>query len=354
MTGITRRVILRGSSCEVGIGGGEPIRVQTMLNKLPEDTKGNLEQAKRCVDAGAEIIRYSVPNEDALPTLERLIKEIPVPIVADIHFNGEMAIESAKRGVAKLRINPGNIGGFDKTIPVVEAAKANGCAIRVGVNAGSLDKEISENPNLTFPEKLCASATQYADFLEKDCNFKNYVVSIKAHDVNTSVEANKAFSKARPDVPLHIGITEAGTQFQGLIKSSAGLALMLTQGIGDTIRVSLTDDPETEVRAGWGILSAIGLRRRGVELISCPTCARTQVDVIGIAKQIEEALQNETKPIKVAVMGCVVNGPGEAADANVGVACGKGSAVLFSHGNIIKKVTEAEIVDTLLEEIQKL
>lgn len=350
----TNKVVLHGSKCDVIIGGGQPVVVQTMLNMKPGDIAGNIEQAKCCVDNGCEVIRFSVPNEEALVTLESLVKKIDIPVVADIHFNAKMAIESAKRGVAKIRINPGNIGGLEKTAEVVDVCKRNNCAIRIGVNAGSLDKKIAERQDISFPEKLCTSAMEYINFLRDECNFSNVVVSLKAHDVNACVEANRLFANKMPSVPLHIGITEAGSAFQGLIKSGAGLGILLSEGIGDTIRISLTDDPELEVRAAWTLLSSLNLRRRGPEIISCPTCARTQVDLISIVREIEGELSKITKPVKVAIMGCVVNGPGEAADADVGVACGKGSAVLFSHGKIIRKVNESEIVFSLLEEIDNL
>lgn len=350
----TNKVVLRGTGQTVAIGGGEPVVVQTMLNKKPDDAKGNIEQAKRCIDAGCEVIRFSVPNAIALRTIEALIKEIEIPIVADIHFDAEMAIQSAKAGAAKIRINPGNIGGLEKTRDVIDVCKECGCAVRVGVNAGSLDKAIAERQGISFEEKLCESAMQYANFLINDCDFHNLVVSLKAHDVNSCVKANRIFARKMPTVPLHIGVTEAGSAFQGLIKSGAGLGILLSEGIGDTLRISLTDDPEVEVRAAWTLLSALNLRSRGPEFISCPTCARTQVDLISIVSDIEAKLATLTKPVKVAIMGCVVNGPGEAADADVGVACGKGSAVLFSHGKIIRKVDESEIVSSLLEEIDKL
>lgn len=349
MSSKTREIKLHSVTKDVVIGGGNPVVVQTMLNMKPDDVSGNIEQAKKCIDAGCEVIRFSVPNEAALKTLKELISNVSIPVVADIHFNHELAIASAEAGAAKIRINPGNIGGFEKTRQVVNICKEKDCAIRIGVNAGSLEKEIAEDETLKFEEKLCASAKNHCDFVLSECGFEKLVVSIKAHDVLSTVKANELFSQMMPEIPLHIGITEAGSAFQGLIKSGAGLGILLNEGIGDTIRISLTDDPQTEVRAGWQLLSALNLRRRGVEIISCPTCARTEVDIIGIVKQVEEKLATVTKPVKVAIMGCVVNGPGEAADADLGVACGRGSAVLFSRGKIIKKVSETEIVDTLVD-----
>ena len=347
-------ITLKGSKRHVSIGGNAPISVQTMLKKPANNIKANVEQAKRCQEAGAEIIRFSVPDEEALKTLEVLVKEIEGPIVADIHFDHNLACSSARVGAAALRINPGNIGGFEKTAKVVDVAKECNCVIRVGVNAGSLEEGLSNDENLTFCEKLATSALRNVEFIENECNFCNLVVSIKASDVNSCIEANMLFHKKRCDVPLHIGITEAGTFFQGVVKNSVGIGILLNNKIGNTIRVSLSDEPENEVRAAWHILSSLDLRRRGVEIVSCPTCARCQVDMIRIANEVQGALENMVKPIQVAVMGCVVNGPGEAKNCDIGVACGKASAVLFKNGKIIRKVSESEIVGELLDEISKM
>ncbi len=347
-------VILNGMKRQVSVGGGSPIRIQTMLKEPAHDIESNVEQAKRCQDVGAEIIRFSVPDDEALKTLEALVGKIEVPIVADIHYNHQLACDSARAGAAALRINPGNIGGFERTAQVVEAAKECNCAIRIGVNAGSLEKDISENNDFSFCDKLVMSALKNLEFIERECNFHNLVVSIKASDVNSCIEANRLFHKKRSDVVLHIGITEAGTLFQGVVKSSVGIGILLTEKIGDTIRVSLSDIPENEVRAGWHIVSSLDLRRRGVEIVSCPTCARCQVDMIKIANDVQRSLENSTKPIKVAVMGCVVNGPGEASNCDIGIACGKGTAQLFKNGKIIRKVSESEIVAVLLDEISKM
>ena len=276
-----------------------------------------------------------------------------MPVIADIHFSAELAIEAARRGAAKLRINPGNIGGLEATVPVLEAAKAAGIPIRIGVNAGSLDSALAERSDLTLPEKLVESASSYVSFCHEQ-GFYDVVVSAKAHDVPTTVATYRLLSQRMPEVPLHIGVTEAGTLFQGLIKSASGLGILLEQGIGDTMRISLTDDPVEEIRACWTLLSALGLRRRDPELVSCPTCGRCQVDLIPIAKEVEKRLRDVHRPIQVAVMGCVVNGPGEAADADIGVACGKGSGVVFAHGKTLRKVEEAAIVDVLMEEIGNL
>ena len=263
-----------------------------------------------------------------------------------------IAIEAARRGAAKLRINPGNIGGWEKTDAVIEAAREAGIPIRVGVNAGSLDEGLKAREDLTLPEKLAASAVDYVRHFEER-GFHDVVVSAKAHDVMTTVKTYRMLAKAIPEVPLHIGITEAGTLMQGVIKSASGLGILLEEGIGDTMRISLTDEPTAEIRACWMLLAALDLRRRGPEIISCPTCGRCQVDLIDLAKRVDERLAACTAPIKVAVMGCVVNGPGEAADADLGVACGAGSGVIFSKGKVLRKVDEACIVEALTEEIEK-
>ena len=327
--------------------------VQSMLNLPLEDVAGNLAQIERLAKAGCEIIRIAIPHKSDLEYFEEICAKSPLPVVADIHFSAEIAIEAAKRGAAKLRINPGNIGGLDACIPVFEAAKAAHIPIRIGVNAGSLDKELAARSDLSLPEKLATSARRYVEFCYEQ-GFYDAVVSAKAHDVPTTVAAYRLLSQTMPEVPLHIGVTEAGTLFQGLVKSASGLGILLEQGIGDTMRISLTDDPVEEVRACWTLLAALGLRRRDPELVSCPTCGRCQVDLISLAKQVETSLKDIHRPIQVAVMGCVVNGPGEAADADIGVACGKESGVIFARGKTLRKVEEAAIVDALMEEIGKL
>ena len=343
---ITRRVQVGN----VAVGGGAPVAVQSMLNARADDTDENLGQIELLAQAGCEIVRMAIPRRDCLDTFEDVCRRSPLPVVADIHYDPVIAIEAAKRGAAKLRINPGNIGGLDATVPVLEAAREAGIPIRIGVNAGSLDQALADRDDLTLPQKLAASASQYARFCEEN-GFEDLVVSAKAHDVMTTVATYRLLAREIPHIPLHIGVTEAGTQFQGIIKSASGLGILLAEGIGDTLRISLTDDPVNEVRACWTLLSALDLRRRGPEIISCPTCGRCQVDLIALAKQVEERLQTVSSPVKVAVMGCVVNGPGEARDADIGVACGKGSGVVFKHGEIVRKVSESEIVDALMAEI---
>lgn len=338
---------------KVTLGGGASCVVQSMLNLPLEDVEGNLAQIERLAEAGCELIRIAIPHKRDLNYFEEICQKSVLPVIADIHFSAEIAIEAAKRGAAKLRINPGNIGGLEACVPVLEAARNAGIPIRIGVNAGSLDEDLAARNDLTLPEKLAESARGYVEFCESQ-GFYDLVVSAKAHDVPTTVEAYRLLSKTLPTIPLHIGVTEAGTLFQGLIKSASGLGILLEQGIGDTLRISLTDDPVEEVRACWMLLSALGLRRRDPELVSCPTCGRCQVDLISIAKEVEDRLKEIHRPLQVAVMGCVVNGPGEAADADIGVACGKGSGVIFTHGKTLRKVEEAAIVDVLMEEIGRL
>lgn len=338
---------------EVPVGGGAPCAVQSMLNYALNDVAANVEQIKRLREAGCEIIRIAIPLKKDLDFFESICEQSPLPVVADIHFSAEIAIEAARRGAAKLRINPGNIGGLEKTKLVIEAAKAAGIPIRIGVNAGSLDSSIAQREDLSLAEKLTLSAKGYVDFCFEQ-GFYDVIVSAKAHDVPTTVATYRLLSEEIPEVPLHIGVTEAGTLFQGLIKSASGLGILLEEGIGDTMRISLTDDPIEEIRACWTLLAALGLRRRNPELISCPTCGRCKVDLIGLAKQVERRLSEVNRPLQVAVMGCVVNGPGEAASADIGVACGDGSGVIFSQGKTLRRVEEAAIVDVLMEEIGKL
>ena len=335
------------------LGGNAPVVVQSMLNAPAQDVEANLQQIYALAAAGCEVVRMAIPRRDCLDAFQQVCERSPLPVVADVHFDKVIAIEAARRGAAKLRINPGNIGGLEATDEVIQAAREAGIPIRVGVNAGSLDQALKERTDLTLPQKLAQSASEYVEYFYSR-GFKDVVVSAKAHDVPATIATYRLLAQRIPEVPLHIGITEAGTAFQGIIKSAAGLGVLLEQGIGNTLRISLTDDPVTEIRACWTLLSALGLRERGPEIISCPTCGRCQVDLIGLAKQVEERLAVVEKPMSVAVMGCVVNGPGEAADADIGVACGNGVGVLFAHGNMIRKVAEDQIVDALMEEINKL
>ena len=345
----TRRVMVGN----VPVGGGAPVAVQSMLNAKADDVEANLRQIEALAEAGCEIVRMAIPKRACLDAFEGVCASSPLPVVADIHFDPVIAIEAAKRGAAKLRINPGNIGGLEATVPVLDAAREAGIPIRIGVNAGSLDQELAARDDLELPQKLAASASQYAKFCEEN-GFNDLVVSAKAHDVMTTVRTYRLLAAEIPHIPLHIGVTEAGTQFQGIIKSASGLGVLLEEGIGDTMRISLTDDPVNEIRACWTLLAALDLRRRGPEIISCPTCGRCQVNLIDLAAQVEERLRSVKAPVKVAVMGCVVNGPGEARDADIGVACGAGSGAVFVKGETIRKVPEAQIVDALMEELAKL
>ena len=337
----------------VPVGGGAPCAVQSMLACAPDDVQENLSQIGRLADAGCEIIRMAIPRRDCLDAFQAVCEASPLPVVADIHFDAESAIQAARRGAAKLRINPGNIGGLEACNPVIDAAGEAGIPIRVGVNAGSLDDALAARDDLSLPQKLAESAAGYVEYFEGR-GYTDLVVSAKASDVQTTVAAYRILAQRMPHVPLHIGVTEAGTLFQGLVKSASGLGILLEEGIGDTMRISLTDDPVQEVRACWTLLGALDLRRRSPELVSCPTCGRCQVDLISLARTVEERLQQVPKPIKVAVMGCVVNGPGEAASADIGVACGQGSGVIFAGGQTLRKVPEEQIVDALMEEIAKL
>lgn len=338
---------------DVQIGGGAPVVVQSMTCTPTTDAASTLAQVRALAEAGCDIVRVSVPTKEALGPFGAICCESPVPIVADIHFDYRLAIGAVQAGAAKLRINPGNIGDWDRVDAVIDAAGEAGAAIRIGVNAGSLDRTIAERDDLTQPEKLVASSLEFIEHFEKR-GFADIVLSAKAHSVLTTLDTYRSLSREIPHVPLHLGVTEAGTVQQGTIKSSVGLGILLSEGIGDTMRVSLTADPVEEPPVCWGILSALGLRRRGPELVSCPTCGRTQVDLIGLAERVSDRLKTCDKPISVAVMGCVVNGPGEASDADVGVACGRGVGMVFRHGEVIRKVPEAQIVDALMEEIDKL
>lgn len=353
MQGLARERTRRVMVGSVPLGGGSPVVVQSMTCTPTVDADATLAQVNALVDAGCDLVRVAVPSREALGPFERICRESPVPIVADIHFDYRLAIGAVRAGAAKLRINPGNIGDWERVDAVIDAAGEAGAAIRIGVNAGSLDKRIAERGDLTQPEKLVASSLEFVEHFEKR-GFDDIVLSAKAHSVPTTIETYRALSRELPHVPLHLGVTEAGTVQQGTIKSAVGLGVLLAEGIGDTMRVSLTADPVEEPPVCWGILQSLGLRRRGPELVSCPTCGRTQVDLIGLAEEVGERLKGCSKPISVAVMGCVVNGPGEASDADVGVACGRGVGMVFRHGEVIRKVPEDQIVDALMEEIDRL
>ena len=336
----------------VQIGGGAPVVVQSMTCTDTADAQATLAQVCALAQAGCDIVRVSVPTEAALEGFRTICAESPVPIVADIHFNHKLAIGAVEAGASKLRINPGNIGDEDRIRQVVEMAKEKHIPIRIGVNSGSLEKELVEKYGGVTPQGLVESALKHVKILET-YDFHDIVVSIKASDVPFSLEAYRILSESIP-YPIHVGITEAGTVYIGTIKSAVGIGAILAMGIGDTIRVSLTGDPVEEVRAAKEILKCLGLRKFGIELISCPTCGRTQIDLISIANEVEKRCASIKKDIKVAVMGCVVNGPGEAKEADIGIAGGNGVGILFKKGELIRKVDESQLVDALMEEIDKL
>lgn len=336
----------------IKIGGDNPIAVQSMLNTPASDPEACVKQAKQLEKAGCEIIRTAVPNLDCVKTVYALKENINVPIVADIHFDYKIALECAEAGVDKIRINPGNIGSDERVKAVADKCREKNIPIRVGVNSGSLEKEILAKYGSPTPEALCESALYHTSLLEK-FDFDNIVISLKSSDVKKAYDAYSLISQ-KCDYPLHIGITEAGTQRMGIIKSSAGLGALLLNGIGDTMRVSLTADPVNEVYAAYDILKALGIRKHGVNIVSCPTCGRTKIDLISLASKVEDALKDCDKQITVAVMGCIVNGPGEAREADIGIAGGDGCGLIFKKGEILKKLPEADLLPALLEEIEKM
>jgi len=334
---------------KVPVGGGNPIVVQSMTKTDTVDVKSTVKQIKFLESTGCEIIRLAVPNMEAAKVLGFIKKSITIPMIADIHFDWRLALEAIKQGVDGLRINPGNIGAKWKVREVVAAAKDKGIPMRIGVNAGSLERELLKKYGHPKPEALVESAERHIQMLE-EMDFTNLKVSLKGSDVPTTVKAYRLFSK-KYDYPLHIGISEAGPPSTGIIKSSVGCGILLSEGIGDTIRVSLTAEPEEEVRVAYEILKSLGLRKKGVEIISCPTCGRCGIDLRGLATEVELRLREIDKPMKIAVMGCVVNGPGEAREADLGIAGGKGIGILFRKGKIIKKIKEKELLDELMNEI---
>ena len=334
------------------IGGGADITVQSMLCVPAHDIKGNVEQALRLQNAGCDIVRVTVPDKEALKTVEALKKAIDIPLVADIHFDYRLAVESVAAGVDKIRINPGNIGSDDKVKAVADACRNAGVPIRIGVNSGSLEKEILAKYGAVTPEAMVESGLYHISLLEK-FDFSDIVLSLKSSDTQNMYKAYElAAEKCR--YPLHLGVTEAGTESMGVIKSAAGIGGLLLRSIGNTIRISLTDDPVKEVEAGIKLLKAIGIRNDGIKFVSCPTCGRTEIDLIGIAKEAEKRLAKINKNLTVAIMGCVVNGPGEANAADIGIAGGKGCGVIFKKGEIIAKLPENQLLDRLVEEVEKM
>lgn len=332
------------------IGGSFPVLIQSMTNTKTENISATVAQIRELQVAGCEIIRVAVPTMEAARALRAIREQISIPLVADIHFDYRLALASIEAGVDKIRINPGNIGSKDRVKAVVDAAKGSGIPIRVGVNSGSLEKEIEKEYGGVTPQALVESAMRQVRYLE-ELDFGNIVVSIKSSDVRLNTDAYELIHPICP-YPLHLGVTEAGTSYSGLVKSSVGLGALLLRGIGDTIRVSLTADPVEEIRCAREILSATGLRRFGIQVISCPTCGRTEVDLIELARKVEERVKGIDKPLTIAVMGCVVNGPGEARHADLGVAGGKGEYLLFRKGIILRKLPESQVFDALLEEIE--
>ncbi|SCX90802.1 4-hydroxy-3-methylbut-2-en-1-yl diphosphate synthase [Lachnospiraceae bacterium XBB2008] len=331
------------------IGGGNPILIQSMTNTHTEDASATIAQIKRLEDAGCEIIRCTVPTIEAAEALREIKKNINIPLVADIHFDYKMAIAAMENGADKIRINPGNIGGRDRLSEVVRCAKERNIPIRVGVNSGSLEKDLVEKYGGVTAEGIVESALDKVAMIE-DMDYHEIVISIKSSDVLMCARAHELIAE-KTSYPLHVGITESGTLWSGNIKSSLGLGMILSQGIGDTIRVSLTGDPVEEVRTAKLILRTLGLRSGGIEVVSCPTCGRTRIDLIGLANKVEEMVADIPLDIKVAVMGCVVNGPGEAKEADIGIAGGIGEGVLIRHGEVIRKIPEDELLDALRDEL---
>ena len=332
------------------IGGGNPILIQSMTNTRTEDVKATVEQIHRLTEAGCEIIRCTVPNKEAAEAIKEIKKQISIPLVADVHFDYKMAIAAMENGADKIRINPGNIGSLDRIKAVVDTAKERNIPIRVGVNSGSLEKELVEKYHGVTAEGIVESALDKVKIIE-DLGYDNLVISIKSSDVMMCAKAHQLIAD-KTDHPLHVGITEAGTLFSGNIKSAVGLGIILSQGIGDTIRVSLTGDPVEEIKSAKLILRTLGLRKGGIEVVSCPTCGRTRIDLIGLANKVETMAAGFPLDIKVAVMGCVVNGPGEAKEADIGIAGGDGIGLLIKHGEIVQKLLEDQLLDALRHELE--
>ena len=348
MINVTRQIVVGG----IPIGGGAPVVIQSMLNTKTTDVEGSLAQIRQLAAAGCQIARLAVPNMEAARGFAEICRESPLPLVADIHFDYKLAIAAAEGGAAKIRINPGNIGGEDRVKAVVEVCAERHIPIRIGVNGGSLDKRLLEKYGHPTAEALVESAFEHLALLEKQ-GFYDTCVSMKSSTVPTMVAAARLF-RERCDYPIHIGVTETGPVRQGMIKSAMGIGALLLDGIGDTIRVSLTDDPVQEVYAAKDILKAAGLRKEGVNIVSCPTCGRTRIDLIGLVNQVDEALKDCQKPITVAVMGCVVNGPGEAREADIGIAGGDGWGMIFEKGEQVEKLPYDALLPALLERIGKM
>lgn len=349
---IQRRITRQIRVGSVAVGSDATISVQSMTNTPTGDVPAVVAQIRRLEAAGCDIVRVAVPDAAAAKAITGIKAQVRIPVIADVHFDHRLAIAAARSGADGLRINPGNIGGLKKVKAVIDCAKDCGIPVRIGVNAGSLEKDLLKKYNGSTPEGMVESALRQIDRL-RALDFHDIKVSLKASDVRRTVAAYRLLS-ARTDLPLHLGVTEAGTLFSGLVKSSLGIGMLLAEGIGDTLRVSLTRDPVEEVRAGFEILAALDIRRRGPEIIACPTCGRTRIDLFGIVERVERALSGMRAPIKIAIMGCVVNGPGEAREADIGVAGGDGVGVLFRKGRVVRKFPEERLVDVLIEEAASL
>jgi (E)-4-hydroxy-3-methylbut-2-enyl-diphosphate synthase len=343
----TRRVNVGG----IAVGGGAPLSVQTMTKTKTADVAGTVAQIVGAAEAGCDIVRVTVNDKEAAEAMRAIVQQSPIPVVADIHFNHVFALKAIEAGVAKVRINPGNIGSKERIHEVLSAAKDRGIPIRIGVNSGSLEEDILAKFGYPTAEALFESAMRHVAICDES-GFRDIVISVKSTDVRLMIEAYRLVA-ARTDIPLHLGVTEAGTTRIGTIKSAVGIGTLLAEGIGDTIRVSLTDEPVKEVEVGKEILRSLGLATRNVELIACPTCGRLEVDLFGIMAELEKRLEGVKKPVKIAVLGCVVNGPGEASEADIGIAAGKGVGILYRKGEVVRKVKESEIVDAIVEEVHK-
>lgn len=348
---ITRKKTRRIMVGDVAVGGGAPISVQSMTNTKTDDVQATVEQIRQLTQAGCEIVRVAVPDQAAADAIPRIKKQITIPLVADIHFDYRLAIASARGGADGLRFNPGNIGSQRNIRALVDCAKDGGIPIRIGVNAGSLEKDILDRYQGVTAAGMVESAMRHAGLLQ-DLDFQDIKISIKASDVPRTLEAYRLLSR-RTDLPLHVGVTEAGSLYSGIVKSALGIGTLLAEGIGDTLRVSLTRDPVEEIRVGFEILRALDIRHRGPEIISCPTCGRCDIPLFTIVERVEKALMTRSTPVKLAIMGCVVNGPGEAREADIGVAGGSGVGILFKKGKVVKKFPEDQLVEVVLAAVDE-
>jgi (E)-4-hydroxy-3-methylbut-2-enyl-diphosphate synthase len=344
----TRRVMIGG----IPVGGGAPVSVQTMTKTRTGDAAATIAQILQVEEAGCDIVRVTVNDQEAAEAMAEIVRSVTIPVVADIHFNHIFALKAIEAGVAKVRINPGNIGSEERIRQVLDAAKTRGIPIRIGVNSGSLEKDILEKHGYPTAEALFESAMRHAEICE-NAGFTDVIISVKSTDVRLMIEAYRLLA-ARTDYPLHLGVTEAGTTRVGSIKSSVGIGTLLAEGIGDTIRVSLTDEPVKEVEVGKEILRSLGLATRNVEIIACPTCGRLEVELFTITNELERRLAGIKKPVKIALLGCVVNGPGEASEADIGIAAGKGVGLLYRKGVMVRRLKEEEIIDAVVEEVMKI